>query len=344
MPIAIEHPLSFEPAHVYPTEDCISPDMDMSHLSGATMADLTAAYTEPKIQVISASPNGSKHSTKSRMSSNRCSVASTTKSELRRSNHLLIEMLQNIQAELTTHRTILLDVQHRVTHLENESVASLHDDEPLISALQRLEGRASKRNSTMVPPPESQSWWQACQNFAHNSDTPMSANEFLKTPVRFSGLGWEYGVPTRPHTPPLSPPEVDDIPALTPTSEHEEHSDDDTPRKLQHKDNDAVVSEVRSATPHITEGNDDYDVKEHTVEVDKRNMPPPPNILPAPAGKSVAAVEDRPAINPHRYFRGVRSLATYKAVMKNRSTDKEHHVLIHFHKRGELKDREEHTA
>src|SRR5689334_21790522 len=81
-------------------------NMDISHLSGATMTDVTV---DPKIHIIAASEVGCKRSSTSKDSSKRCSVASTTKSELRKSNNLLIEMLQNIQSELASQRTIMLD-------------------------------------------------------------------------------------------------------------------------------------------------------------------------------------------------------------------------------------------
>ena len=138
--------------------------MDISHLSGATMTDLTV---DPKIHVIAASEAGSKRTSMDKASSKRCSVASTTKSELRRSNNLLVEMLQNIQAELATHRTIMLDIQQRVSHLEHEAKESPvkpHNQTPHKAALHALEANSSpQKKSTLVVPPESQFWWQTCK-------------------------------------------------------------------------------------------------------------------------------------------------------------------------------------
>ncbi|KAF2119712.1 hypothetical protein BDV96DRAFT_568072 [Lophiotrema nucula] len=306
--------------------------MDMTHLSGMTITDL---IKEPQINLISASIPSSKRASISQTPSNRMSVASvsTTKSALRHSNQILVEMLQNIQTELSAHRTIMLDIQHRVSHLEHESVASISSDAPQQAALQALEGRPSKRNSKLVPP-EGATWWQACQNFAKNSETPMSATEFLRTPKRFSGFDWQFGPnASRPHTP---PPDVDELPPLTPTSEEGEgeQSDVDTPR--------ASLDNFITSTPRPTDEQLELDIKEHTVEIGKTKLPPAPILLPPPAGKPISVTEPVLPIdqfnNSQRYYKGVRSSATFRALLKHKATDKEHHVLIHFHKRADLKD------
>lgn len=284
------------------------------------MADL---IMEPSIHLINASPAVSKRSSASMMNSNRCSIASTTKSTLRHSNQLLIEMLQNIQTELSAHRSIMLDIQHRVSHLEHESVASVNNDPPL-AALYALEGRTSKRNSKLVPP-EGREWWQACQNFAKNSDPPLSAGEFLRTPRRFSGLDWQYGAPSaKPNTPPTTPPDVIDLPPLTPASEEGE-SDLDTPRK---DEIDLDIEEMTTSTPRFEHEEVVDDIKEHTVEISKEKMPAPPALMPPPGGKPIPVNSQEvitalaPVGNPERYYRGVKSLTTYKALMKHKATDK----------------------
>ncbi|KAF2186686.1 hypothetical protein K469DRAFT_572250 [Zopfia rhizophila CBS 207.26] len=261
-------------------------------------------------------------------------------------------MLQNIQTELSAHRSIMLDIQHRVSHLEHESVASANGDAPQLAALQALEGHGSKRNSRLVPP-EGQTWWQACQNFARNSDPPMSAAEFLRTPKRFSGIDWQYGPPSaKPQTPPMTPPDVEELPPLTPTSEDEdsEHSDIDTPRAKH--DVEINADEVIASTPKEAEVEIQDDIKESFVDVDKKKMPSAPILHPPPGGKPISvnseevitAVPTAPVAsidNPHRYYKGKRSLATYQAVLKHKKTDKEQIVLIHFHNRSALKDLEE---
>ncbi|ORX97393.1 hypothetical protein BCR34DRAFT_668966 [Clohesyomyces aquaticus] len=342
MAAVLQPPMSPMSAHSISSVHEGRSKIDMSHLSGATIAHL---IMEPKIHLVTASPQSSKRSSLSKMSSNRCSVASTTKSQLRQSNHLLIEMLQNIQAELSAHRSILLDVQHRVSHLEHESVASVNSDPPPLSALHALEGRAPKRDSTLIPP-EGQAWWQACQTFAKNADPPLSAREFLRTPKRFSGFDWQYGQPSgKPQTPPATPPEVEDLPPLTPTSASGEHSNLDSPRLgdgIEVDEEDFISSTPR----HSQEIEDRAGIKERTVEINKKNLPAPPILLPPPEGKPVARDSEeiitavRPIANPYRFYKGKQSLVTYRALMKNKKTEKEHFVLIHFHKAKDLKELE----
>ncbi|KAF2653497.1 hypothetical protein K491DRAFT_780276 [Lophiostoma macrostomum CBS 122681] len=323
-----------------------TPEMDTTHLSGATMADL---MMEPKIHLVNASPTISQRSSHI-PSSKRCSVASTTKSTLRQSNQLLVEMLQNIQTELSAHRSIMLDIQHRVSHLEYESVASVNGDPPQLprlAALQALEGPTSKRNSRLVPQ-DTKTWWEACQNFAKNSEPPMSATDFLRTPRRVSGIDWKYGTQTpRPQTPPATPPELDELPPLTPTSDFDDGilSDLETPTRHSF---DISLGEVSSSTPEVRQVELENDIREHTVEIDKKNIPSPPALLPAPGGGIAIPVNSEeiitevvPVKNPQRYYKGVKSLTTYKALMKHKATNKEHHVLIHFHHRKALKELEE---
>ncbi|KAF2790615.1 hypothetical protein K505DRAFT_282331, partial [Melanomma pulvis-pyrius CBS 109.77] len=302
---------------------------------------------EPSINLVSASASVSHQSSRSSTANlKRCSVASTTKSSLRHSNHLLIEMLQNITVELSAHRSIMLDIQHRVSHLEHESINS----DPPLSALRALEGHRSKRNSRVIPP-EGQAWWEACQNFARNSEEPLSAKDFLRTPKRFSGFDWKFGPAPSvgTHTPPATPPEVDHLPPLTPTSEGEEEEGDstdiDTPTKHII---DMRVDEILSSPKKMKLEEDvESDIKEHTVEVNKGNMPAAPVLLPAPVGKPIPANSPefitaiQPLENPHRYYKGIKSLTTFKALMRNTKSDKEHYVLIHFHKRADLKGLED---
>lgn len=324
MTSVLEAPVSPMSAYAYPSVHDAASKMDITHLSGATMADL---IMEPKIHLVNASPATSKCA--SMISSKRVSVASqsTTKSALRQSNQLLIEMLQNIQVELAAHRTIMLDIQHRVSHLEHESNASVNDAPS--AALRVLEGHkdASRRNSRLVPP-EGRAWWEACQNFARNAEPPLSATEFLRTPKRFSGIDWQYGVPSaKPNTPPATPPDVDDLPPLTPTSEEDDHYYVPTPYP---HDIELDDEEVVASTPKMDESVYEDDIKEHTVEVNKKKLPTPPILQPPPGGKPIpvnkeeviTAIAPGPVSNTQRYYKGVKSLATYKAVMKHKPSEK----------------------
>ncbi|PVH93105.1 hypothetical protein DM02DRAFT_697500 [Periconia macrospinosa] len=334
----------------FPTivDDDDTSHVDITHLSGITMTE-PIKETQPKFQLTRATDSTSK------LTSKRSSMASvsTTKSQLRHSNQLLIGMLQNIQSELETHRTILLDVQQRVTHLEDESESSVYHDASH-SALRALEG--NKRGSWLppLPPPEGLSWWQACQAFARNSEPPISATEFLRTPRPCSAIDW----PLAPSpvvekvTPPATPPHVEDLPPLTPTSDSE-NSNLSTP--IRHDIN--LGQEITSPTPKLDLV--DSEIKSIEVEFDKKKLPAPPLLKPAPAAKRPAtsstegpepAVEVEPTVsdppleteskiveNSMRFYKGVKSLITYKALMKHKATEKEHHVLIHFHRRSDLK-------
>jgi len=156
----------------------------------------------------------------------------------------------------------------------------------------------------------------------------MSAKDFLRTPKRFSGLGWTYGAaPARTFdTPPATPPAVDDVPPLTPASEGEgDESELCTPPKhnIEFK-----VEEVLASTPKVRYEEADVDVKEHVVEVSQKSMSTAPILMPPPVGKAVS-VRSRevvaplqPLDNPQRYYKGVRSLKSYRALMKNTKTDK----------------------
>jgi hypothetical protein len=359
-------PLSSMSDHVYPEIHDDSSKLDMTHLSGMTMADFfntESTGKEPQINLIHPSPPISQRS--SMMDSKRASTSttSTTKSQLRQTNQVLIQMLNSIQSELAAHRTIMLDIQHRVSHLEYESNASVNGSETPQAALQALEGSksASRRSSKMVPA-EGKAWWEACQNYARNAEPPMSAREFLRTPVRYSGFDFAFGIPIEV-TPPATPPSVDDLPPLTPTSEDGDGEGSDLGTPVRHDI--SFGEDVLASTPKMEHMalETQVDIQEQTVEVAKGKMPAPPLLQPPPSGKPVlvekeeevvAAIEPEISTNQHRLYKGVRSLATYKALLRNKNSEKgksvsplcrldvantriEHHVLIHFHRKADLK-------
>ncbi|KAF2124562.1 hypothetical protein P153DRAFT_390602 [Dothidotthia symphoricarpi CBS 119687] len=92
---------------------------------------------------------------------------------LRQSNRKFAGTLQNIQDELVAHRTIILNVQSRVSHTE-------HNPCTVEGANELNDAHSHTRHASE----ESQKWWQACQNFADNCDTPFNANVFFKPPER----------------------------------------------------------------------------------------------------------------------------------------------------------------
>jgi hypothetical protein len=152
----------------------------------------------------------------------------------------------------------------------------------------------------------------------------MSAKEFLRTPRRFSGFDWKYGpAPSRgSYTPPATPPTVDEVPPLTPTSEEEgDHADLHTPTKHNIK----IQVDEQEVTLKSTDI--EVNIREHTVEVDKKNMPPAPVLLPPPAGKPVSTIPEVPVaaqvlVNSERFYKGIKSATTYRALMKNTKSDK----------------------
>ncbi|KAF2644407.1 hypothetical protein P280DRAFT_534834 [Massarina eburnea CBS 473.64] len=335
--------------------------IDISHLSGMTLSNFTTTTKRPQPQIhlinTSSSVSVSKGSLSSGMGqSKRSSMASvsTTKSQLRHANHLLIDMLHNIQTELEAHRTTMLDIQHRVSHLENESEVGGEEDTNL-AALQALEGeKSSQRNSRPVSP-ESLSWWQACQAFARNSEPPISATEFLRTPKRFSGFNfdWPLGPLQSQHTyksctPLAKPPQIDDLPPLTPTSEEGDNSDLDTPSRHDVSSGEEIPTSMPKMRAADVEDEIDIEdeIRGQEVEFDKKKMPASPMIMPPPTRKTVETVQGvgdavevgKPAVtgNPQRYYKGVRSLNTYRALLKHKPTEREHQVLIHFHRRTDI--------
>lgn len=323
--------------HAYPEIMDDTTNFDMTHLSGMTMADF---IKEPQMNLIQPTPSASQRSSLRNSKRASTATASTTKSQLRQTNQVLIQMLGNIQQELAAHRTIMLDIQQRVSHLEYESNASASPSTPR-AALNKLEGQGASRRSSRLVPPEGRTWWEACQNYARNAEPPMSAREFLRTPVRFSGFDLPFQVPLEPPAPssPPSPPSVADLPPLTPTSDGEDDSDSDgsdvgTPSRheIRLEDDDLITSTPTMQSPSA---DDSSDIREHTIEVFAKKMPTPPVLQPPPSGKGVLvegnntvtamAIEPEIGTNSHRYFKGVKSLATYRALMKNKQTDKGRH-------------------
>ena len=198
--------------------------------------------------------------------------------------------------------------------------------------------------------------WQACQAFARNSEPPISATEFLRTPNRLSGFEFEWPLGPavqRQATPPITPPQIDELPPLTPASDEgdgSDHSDLDTPTR-----HDIFVGEEMETASHSLYS--DTEISEQItgqeVEFDKTRMPMPPVLMPAPSGKNVTETEEKEAAvataepmvqivtpvesgevlepvveveergeNPMRYYKGVKSLSTFEALLKHKSTEK----------------------
>ncbi|KAJ4339585.1 hypothetical protein N0V95_007723 [Ascochyta clinopodiicola] len=297
----------------------------------------TAAVKEPIIYV----PTGNK--TLNRFSdittsTRRSSYASTTKSELRQSNQQLFEMLQNIQTELATYRAIMLDVQTRLSFIEQDAPTMVEDGAPEILSPaedlkppQRAPPPPPRRASSIIPPGrESQSWWQACQNFAENCETPFDAQEFLKTSARFEDFDFHFGgLSTGGETRPTSPIEFGDTPALSPESKRQS-SEDDGPRSP------SIFSEGAPRTSSLTMDSDEErdNIIEQIVEFKKPAILPPLLFHPPPSGRtasflSVEEITALPDLPPtievgnesQRHRKGIRSISSKWASLKGRSGD-----------------------
>ena len=252
------------------------------------------------------------------LASKRSSV-STTKSALRASNATLIDMLQNIQVELFSHRSIMLDIQSRVTQLEQRPTSMTTYTE-----IDNVEHQTGTTHDVKSPAnPEGSEWWKACQNFARNSNPPLSAGDFLRTPQPSSAFG--------PETPPSTPPSNKVI---------EVHVDE-------------VSVEQGELTP-----------KAKLVEVEVKELPPPPVLQPVPAVKQTVKKQEeeedlsgpplRSSTDISLAAKRARSRATYQARFKHSRTDKgasqpvfflfliyltttiEHVILIKFHHVSDL--------
>jgi hypothetical protein len=291
------------------------------------------------------------------MSTKRASYASTTKSQLRQSNEQLFEMLQNMQAELATHRAIMLDIQSRLSFIEQDAPTMVEDNAPevLSPAVNELKPPSRppppppRRASSLIPPGrESQSWWQACQNFAENCDTPFNAQEFLKTPSHFEDFDFHFGgLPTDEEVRPASPVEIDieDCPALSP----EEPTADFTTGPVivlpESERQSSEVAESRSPSifsegaPRISGLTTDHceeidNIIEQVVEFKKPAALPPLLLHPPPSGRtaSILSVEEITALpdlplcievssESQRHRKGIRSISSKWASLKGRSTE-----------------------
>ncbi|KAJ8118698.1 hypothetical protein OPT61_g385 [Boeremia exigua] len=292
-------------------------------------------------------------------STKRASYASTTKSELRQSNQQMFEMLQNLQAELATHRALMLDIQSRLSFLEHDAptIVELSAPEALspavetIKAPQRPPPPPPRRTSSLIPPGlERQSWWEACQHFAENCDTPFNAQEFLKTPSHFDDFDFHFGglatdVEVEPET--LVEIDIEDVPALSPESENHDSEIEVEPFTLSSEPERQSSEDAESRSPSIfSEGaprtsgltmdqcEDIDNIVEQIVEFKKPAALPPLLLHPPPSGRtaSIMSVEEitaLPGLPPvteassdlQRHRKGMRSISSKWASLKGRSAE-----------------------
>ncbi|KAF1837157.1 hypothetical protein BDW02DRAFT_566404 [Decorospora gaudefroyi] len=241
------------------------------NLSGATMSELRSG------------PEGSTATT-SNVRLNRTSKArqslhvSSTESQLRLTNRMLVGMLQDVQAKLDSQREAMLDMQARLFQLER---IALSTTEPY--AVPNTETPYAKRLETKCAEDlscEVQKWWETYQQHAENRDPSFNATDFLQSPSRFSGFDFNFDllttIPPAPHT----TPELDDLPSLTPTSS-EKHARPTafTPgnRRIPPR-----TTRTPSSDPTTMYHNAVSDIKEHVIEFNRISIPIPPLLQTPP--------------------------------------------------------------
>ncbi|KAH6639208.1 hypothetical protein C7974DRAFT_388031 [Boeremia exigua] len=292
----------------------------------------------------------------------RASYATTTKAELRQSNQQMFEMLQTLQTELATHRTLMLDIQSRLSFLEQDAptMVDLSASEALSSPLDEPKAPSRppppppRRPSSLIEPGlERQSWWQACQNFAENCDTPFNVKEFITTPSRFEDFDFHFGgLPTdgvRPQTPVEI--DIENVPALSPESAANDSDVSDIeveePFSLSPEAGRPSSEDAESLSPSIfsegaprtsgltmTDCEDIDNIIEQIVEFRKPAALPPLLLHPPPSGRdaSIFSVEEITALpdlppaaeindDPQRHRKGIRAISSKWASLKGRSAE-----------------------
>ncbi|CAO2649826.1 Nn.00g011180.m01.CDS01 [Neocucurbitaria sp. VM-36] len=337
----LSSPISPSSLYIFSSRESTSND-DITHLSGETDLD-SSTLPEAYLETPNTSPN---MCSKPTMTSKRSSYASTTKSDLRQSNYALRQMFQNIQGELAAYRSIMLNIQSRVSNLEKAASADNQADGPHNT----LDTQDCPTSHTSI---ESQTWWEACQNFARNCDTPFSANEFLKTPRRFSGFDFHFDAfkSSKPHTPPVTPEAANITQDLTSASNRGSGEQSNlSPNNATHS--------PPSSDPQLRSREQGSDILERILEFDKIKIPLPPVLQSPPRSlrsksasvlseeaNNVTALPELPAApletappaaveTPQRSYKGIKSLFTYKALLKSKVPEKEYQGRMHFYRKG----------
>jgi hypothetical protein len=280
----LQSPNSSRPAYTFYNDEK-TPRNPMKHtanLSGATMLDLLSG---PEGSIAAAYTSSHAHTNSSLSKSKRSSHASSTKSQLKQTNHTLLEMLRNVQIQLATQTGAMIDMQRRIAQLESASSKSGGGPRNTKTSYDKpLPQITSKEDLTR----ETKKWWEACQSYSQNADPPFNATEFFKSPVRFSGFNFDFDllktIPKSPTTPTPAPlifsptPELDDVPSLslTPTSDQHEQAEIFTPG-------------MRRIPPRLTRARTTgmyhdavSDIREHVVEFDMVKVPMPPVLQTPP--------------------------------------------------------------
>ncbi|KAF1936841.1 hypothetical protein EJ02DRAFT_73713 [Clathrospora elynae] len=235
-----------------------SPRHDRTSLSGETMSD---SANGPEAYLATAPNMSSRSTTKSKRYSN----TSTNKTQSRQMDRGLIDMLQDIQTELVTHRSIMLDMQARLSQLE--SASSLDHKPNVPSRYGGQNGHDAQTERTSSAAREARDWWNSCQKLLQSRGPPSNASEFLKSPARFSGFDFNFDLlKTIPDMPTVTP-RLDDVPGLTPSSDRDYRLEQglDTYKEVY----------LSPTHPRTLYHEAMSDIKEHIVEFDRIRITAP---------------------------------------------------------------------
>jgi hypothetical protein len=349
----INAPLCSYPGTVLPIHD-ESYESYKKHLSGATVAEFPKAITPAPKKNTTINRFSQNTTSSATLRSRRSSYASSTKSQRGMSNKVLLEMLYDMQTELASYKAMMLSMQSRIAQLENSAAVVEKDasvvevpveapaDAPVeVPVAPKVEKPKPRPVSSAIPAGrEDFSWWEACQRFADNCGTPVSAQESLDTSddvdefeFHFGGLATNPSV-TDLHLGPASPPAVADLPSLTPTSDPDEQSQDG---QSTHSMSLILTGEVAEELTLISTSEDGYeydDIVERIVEFSKPRTLRPLLLHPPPTGKSnpdldleaITALPQFPAETEaaepsKRQSKGIRGLFNYKKLSRTRSAE-----------------------
>ncbi|EMD69439.1 hypothetical protein COCSADRAFT_210071 [Bipolaris sorokiniana ND90Pr] len=264
-----------------------------ANLSGATMLDLLSG-TEGSI----AAAYQTSHSKPQPSRSKRPSDVSSSKNELRQTNRMLVEIVQNAQLELATQRQTMLDMQSRILQLEHVLYKS-NSSAPESCASTTITTATTQRVTSQPKPVEEKILVNpAAQHQASSlSVTPTSKPEFWKSPSRFSGFNFNFDLlETVPRSSKLSqhsqsqkqqqkhqrqqktPSEASEVyKSSRPPAPPSKSPRNTTQQALKHRTLTKKSSEAtlltRPTLPHDAVGSD---IKEHIVEYEHVKIPFPP--------------------------------------------------------------------
>jgi hypothetical protein len=325
----LNSPNTPNPAQTFYNDD----SMYRSHkanLSGATMLDLLSG---PEGSIVAAYETSGVHQRSSKP--RRSSQTSITKSQLRQTNRNLVEIIHNVQTELAIQREAMLDMQKRILQLESTSEIYTQDFTPRHSVADHH--KRSQIGSAERVTRETQRRWDAYQNDVDMLGPPLVAQEFWKSPSRFSGFNFNFDLLETMPKSLRSAPGVDDVPSLTPDNQPEVyHPEVYTPghRRIPPK-----ITRIKTSNPTTMYHDAVSDIREHVIEFDKIRIPMPPKLQTPPRSSrskltsmysrddeitALPQIPFQPATatsSSHRTIMGIKSLLLYRSSSRSQKSD-----------------------